>query len=215
MKIKEKILELGNCIELVAIDPHFYDVSIGLFRKENILTVWSYSNRDNINDRLRVIRDRCCLLADLYPIKETYDQMTIKTMLDMDRPIKFMFSEAVEKISDITKNNEIQSKDTKTNLIFNISQEKINHETIYKVSTIGENERASMRIRAVVGGFIKYGGCERVEFNKFKFSDGQEYNKFVKLLLPYARNISAIENMISASDSAGQMNTQTLGFSQT
>ena len=47
------------------------------------------------------------------------------------------------------------------------------------------------------------------------FSDVKKYNKFVKLLLPYARNVSAVENMLSESDSVGQMNTQTLGFSQT
>ena len=96
----------------------------------------------------------------------------------------------------------------------NIISDTTKNITNYTVSVEGQNERSEMRIRAVVGGFIKYGGCERVEYNKFKFSDGKAYNKFVKLLLPYARNITAVENMLSESDSVGQMNTQTLGFSQ-
>ena len=88
-------------------------------------------------------------------------------------------------------------------------------ETVYSISVKGVHERSEMRIGAVVGGFMKYGGCERIAPNKFKFPDGGEYNKFVRLLLPYARNISAVEDMLTESDMAGQMTTQTLGFSQT
>jgi hypothetical protein len=36
----------------------------------------------------------------------------------------------------------------------------------------------------------------------------------VRVLLPYARNVSAVEQMLEASDQAGQMTTQSLGFSQ-
>ena len=140
--------------------------------------------------------------------------MLLNTNIDLDKPIKFMFSEAVEKNKEIITNAQIESPDTKTNLIFKIASDTTKNITNYTVSVEGQNERSEMRIRAVVGGFIKYGGCERVEYNKFKFSDGKAYNKFVKLLLPYARNITAVENMLSESDSVGQMNTQTLGFSQ-
>ena len=127
-----------------------------------------------------------------------------------------MFSSAVEKPPDgLIPTGEITSPDTKTKLIFKISGEKMAQEIVYAVSVEGVHERSEMRIRAVVGGFIKYGGCERVAPNKFKFTDGGEYNKFVRLLLPYARNISAVEDMLTQADMEGQMTTQTLGFSQT
>ena len=38
--IAEQIEKLGHCIELVSIDPHFHDVSIGLFIKDGLMTVW-------------------------------------------------------------------------------------------------------------------------------------------------------------------------------
>tara|TARA_B100000686_G_C16625585_1_gene881683 strand:+ start:533 stop:1180 length:648 start_codon:yes stop_codon:yes gene_type:complete len=215
MYAKQKISELGNCIELVSIDPHFHNISVGLFRKGNLLTIFSFSNKESIDKRIKVIRDRCCLLGDLSPVENTNNQMLLETNINLDKPIKFMFTEAVEKNHEISPNAPIESPDTKTNLIFRITSDTSNNITNYIVSVKGENERNEMRIRAVVGGFIKYGGCERVNFNKFKFSDGKNYNKFVKLLLPYARNVSAVENMLSDSDSVGQMNTQTLGFSQT
>ena len=215
MNVKQKISELGNCIELVSMDPHFHNISVGLFRKGNLLTIFSFSNKESIKKRIKVIRDRCCLLGDLSPIENTNNQMLLDADINLDTPIKFMFTEAVEKDKKISPNTPIQSPDTKTNLKFRIVSDTSNNITNYTVSAEGQNERSEMRIRAVVGGFIKYGGCERVDFNKFKFSDGKKYNKFVKLLLPYARNVSAVENMLSDSDSVGQMNTQTLGFSQT
>ena len=215
MNVKQKISELGNCIELVSMDPHFHNISVGLFRKGNLLTIFSFSNKESIKKRIKVIRDRCCLLGDLSPVENTNNQMLLDADINLDTPIKFMFTEAVEKDKKISPNTPIQSPDTKTNLKFRIVSDTSNNITNYTVSAEGQNERSEMRIRAVVGGFIKYGGCERVDFNKFKFSDGKKYNKFVKLLLPYARNVSAVENMLSDSDSVGQMNTQTLGFSQT
>ena len=215
MNVKQKISELGNCIELVSMDPHFHNISVGLFRKGNLLTIFSFSNKESIKKRIKVIRDRCCLLGDLSPVENTNNQMLLDADINLDTPIKFMFTEAVEKDKKISPNTPIQSPDTKTNLKFRIVSDTSNNITNYTVSAEGQNERSEMRIRAVVGGFIKYGGCERVDFNKFKFSDGKKYNKFVKLLLPYARNVSSVENMLSESDSVGQMNTQTLGFSQT
>ena len=215
MYAKQKITELGNCIELVSMDPHFHNISVGLFKKGNILTIFSFSKIESIEERIKVIRDRCCLLGDISPVENTDNQMLLDANINLDKPIKFMFTEAVEKNNEISPNTPIESPDTKTNLKFRIASDTSNNITNYTVSVEGQNERSEMRIRAVVGGFIKYGGCERVDFNKFKFSDGKKYNKFVKLLLPYARNVSAVENMLSDSDSVGQMNTQTLGFSQT
>ena len=46
MYAKQKITELGNCIELVSMDPHFHNISVGLFRKGNLLTIFSFSNKE-------------------------------------------------------------------------------------------------------------------------------------------------------------------------
>ena len=48
MNVKQKISELGNCIELVSMDPHFHNISVGLFRKGNLLTIFSFSNKESI-----------------------------------------------------------------------------------------------------------------------------------------------------------------------
>ena len=65
-----------------------------------------------------------------------------------------------------------------------------------------------------MGGFLKYGECLKNDIDSFIFPDAKKHDVYVRILLPYARNVSAVENMLSASDQAGQMTTQSLGFSQ-
>ena len=61
---------------------------------------------------------------------------------------------------------------------------------------------------------MKYGQCLRNEVDSFCFPDFKAHEEYVRVLLPYARNVSAVEQMLEASDQAGQMTTQSLGFSQ-
>jgi hypothetical protein len=61
---------------------------------------------------------------------------------------------------------------------------------------------------------MKYGECIRNDSDSFYFPDKKDHEEYVRVLLPYARNVSAVEQMLEASDQAGQMTTQSLGFSQ-
>ncbi len=47
-RVAEKIKKLGSCIELVAIDPYFHDVTVGLFSKDGVLTISSYSTINGV-----------------------------------------------------------------------------------------------------------------------------------------------------------------------
>ena len=51
-------------------------------------------------------------------------------------------------------------------------------------------------------------------YYKFAFEDGRQYDNFARLILPLARNVSAVEAQLEQEEMAGQMNTQTLGFAQ-
>ena len=139
MNVKQKISELGNCIELVSMDPHFHNISVGLFRKGDLLTIFSFSNKELIEKRIKVIRDRCCLLGDLSPVENTNNQMLLDADINLDTPIKFMFTEAVEKDKKISPNTPIQSPDTKTNLKFRIVSDTSNNITNYTVSAEGQS----------------------------------------------------------------------------
>lgn len=215
-RIADQIAKLGHCIELVSIDPHFHDVTIGLFIKDRLMTVWSFSRLDGIVERIEQIRDRCTRLGDVIAVEGTTDQLRLTSDLYLDRALRFMFTAAVEKDPEIElPSGKITTPDTKTRLVFVIDGAEEDGKYVYTISTEGESDRSEMRIRAVVGGFIRYSGCERVDKNKFAFSDGKRYDSFARLILPLARNVSAVESQLAASELEGQMTTQTLGFSQT
>ena len=45
MRVSEVRKNYGKCLELVSMDPNFNNISVGLFIKKDILTVWSYSKK--------------------------------------------------------------------------------------------------------------------------------------------------------------------------
>ena len=215
VSIVDRVKDLGNCIELVSIDPHFYNISIGLFIKKGLLTIWTYSHFEGVEARIEQIRDRCVLLGDVDPVNETNNQLKLKSELVLDRALKFMFIAAVEKDPEAdVPTGKISAPDTKPKLTFVIDGAVEDGRYVYKVSAEGESDRSVMRIRAAVGGFNRYADCVRVDKDKFAFPDGRRYDKFARLILPLARNISAVEAQLEQADMAGQMNTQTLGFAQ-
>ena len=215
LKVATRVKELGTCIGLVSIDPHFHQVSVGLFIKSGVLTVFSYSRLPGIEDRIEQIRDRCIQLGDVKAVDGTNDQLRLISDLYLDRALRFMFTAAVEKDpAAAIPTGTITAPDTKTKLTFVITGAQEGDKYVYTVSAEGEAERAEMRIRAAVGGFIKYSNCARVDKDKFSFEDGRKYDNFARLILPLARNVSAVEAQLEQEELAGQMNTQTLGFAQ-
>ena len=58
MNVSQVKKEFGKCLELVSMDPNFNEISVGLFQKNDILTIWSYSRKDGVEDRLNQIRDK-------------------------------------------------------------------------------------------------------------------------------------------------------------
>ncbi len=198
----------------MAADPHFNDITVGLYLKGRTLTIWTFSQEEGREERIRAIRERLCQLADVDPVEGTDDKATVLSSELYDRALKFAFTEAVERSNPIP-DGPISIRDTKSRLTFTVTPEDTDGDGwIYAVSAEGEFNRPQMRIRAVVGGYMRYGECERVEWDRFRFKGGERLDRFARLLLPYARNVSAVDDMLAASDLSGQMTTQTLGFSQ-
>ena len=71
-----------------------------------------------------------------------------------------------------------------------------------------------MRIRAVIRGLSKFGSLEEIDNISACFPSRKRHDKLVRLILPYAKNISAVEDQLESDNMRGQLTTQTLGFSQ-
>lgn len=214
-RVAETMRKLGNCVAIVSRDPNFHDITVGLYLKGPVVTFWTFSSKPGAENRIREIRDRATRLAGLVPVEGAPGQARFTCSDVHRRTLRFMAAEAVEKPADrAIPTGPISTKDNKTRLRFFATPRQNGDRWVYKVTAEGEADNAAMRVKAVVGGFMRYGDCQRVSENEFAFPCGARHDELARLLIPYARNVSAVEEMIAAADLAGQMTTQTLGFSQ-
>ena len=155
MNVSQVRKEFGKCLELVSMDPNFHEISVGLFVKKNILTVWSYSKKEGIEDRLNQIRDKMVDFGALERSDSDF-KLVIPEGALIERPLKFLFVKSVEMKPDSKpETGLIQAKDNKSKLTFIIEGSNVDGKYIYKVRASGEHDKPNLRIRAVVGGFIK------------------------------------------------------------
>ena len=51
-RVADVISEYGRCLELVSMDPNFENISVGIYVKGSICTVWTFSRKDGAQERL-------------------------------------------------------------------------------------------------------------------------------------------------------------------
>ena len=213
-QVARKLQEIGSCIELVPMDPNFHNISVGLFIKEGVLTVWSFSRADGIRDRLRVIRDQMVRLGDLVPVEGADNQLIFPCGVIHERPVKFLLTQAVTKSPDfVHPEGPMTIKDSKSALMLTTTGVSNGSEYAYRVSGEGEARNPALRLRMIIAGFVRYGEMDKVGDTEVAFPCRQRHDGLIRLLLPYSRNISAVESMLEAEATRGQMTTSTLGFS--
>ena len=108
----------------------------------------------------------------------------------------------------------IQVKDLKSEMILFATPREVDGRWLYTVHGEGDAKRPALRVRATIAGLERYGEMERVGETEVAFPCGTRYDGLVRVLLPYARNVTGTEDMLEAFDTRGQMTTGTLGFSQ-
>ena len=212
--VEDTIQKYGNCESLISIDPNFHELSISLFVKDNIATVWSFSHKKGIDQRIEQIRDQLIHLGGMTPIPGTHNQAQFPNGEMYKRPLKFLIRQAVEKPADFRHPaGPIRIKDLRSPLTIEIIPQEASGGCVYEVTTIGEHKTAEIRKRAIVQGLVRYGDMEKVEPTKAIFPNGYRRDELVRIVLPYARNITGTQDMLEADSMRGQMTTGTLGFS--
>ena len=214
----EVIKRYGQCLELVPLDRRFHDISVGLYVKDDICTIWTFSQREGVEDRIREIRDQMIALGGMEPVGNTHNQVRFPCGLLHQRTLRFVMSQAVGKAPDYAPpQGALSIQDSKSALTIHaeLSDGSDVGRAVYDVSLEGEARNASMRLRMVLAGFTRYGEMEQVGESGVAFSCGMAHDAMMRVLLPYSRNISSVETMMAAEALRGQMTTGTLGFSQT
>ncbi|MDP6402074.1 MAG: hypothetical protein QF467_00830 [SAR202 cluster bacterium] len=213
LRVADVIEKYGACLELVPIDPNFHNISVGLYVKDDTCTVWTYSRKQGAQERVGTIRDQMVSLGGMAQVEGTHDQLRFSCGQFHIKPVKFLLSQAVGKAPDYAPpEGEMSIRDTKTKLTLKVTGRETGDRWVYQVSAEGEAPNVPMRLRMVVAGFVRYGEMEKVSDTEVSFSCGQRHDELLRVLLPYSRNISAVESMMEAEALRGQMTTGTLGF---
>ena len=215
-KVREVIATYGKCMELISMDPNFHEITIGLYVKDGIGTVWTFSGKPGVEKRVEEIRAQLVELGDMIPVEGTHNQAKFPDGEMYDRPLRFLLRQAVEKPYG-TRHPEgrIEIKDLRSPLQIIATPEQSDGRWIYRVTAEGEYKNPKVRVRAVTQGFVRYGEMEKVDIDAVTFPHGGRRDGLVRLVLPYARNVTGTADMLEAEALRGQMTTGTLGFAQT
>ena len=212
--IKDVLDRIGSCSELISIDPNFNDISVGLYEKNGIYTVWTFSKFPGVSIRISEIRDQLINLGGMVSVPNTNNQAKFPNGELYERPVKFLIKLAVEKPADHKHPDGVISiKDLRSPLTLIINSSDDNGRTIYEVTTTGEFKNPELRKRATIQGLVRYGNMEKIDNTKVMFPGGYRRDKLIRIILPYARNITGTQDMLDADSMKGQMTTNTLGFS--
>ena len=210
-RVTEVLERYGRCLELVPIDPNFHDISVALYERDGIAAVWSFSLREGVEDRLRQIRDQLAALGDMAPVEGTHNRLRPPCGVIHHRPLKFLMMQAVEKDPGFT-HSEGPVKDLRSDMMLSFESSETDGRTVYHVKGEGEARNPAGRLRAIASGFLRYGEMVRAGDGGVAFSCGARHDPLMRLLLPYARNVSGTQDMLETDALRGQMTTGTLGF---
>ena len=211
----EVIQRYGQCLELVPIDKYFHDISIGLYAKGDVCTLWTFSRKEGARDRMKVIRDQMIALGGMERIPETDNQVRFRCGHLHAKPPKFLLAQAVGKSPNYSPpETNLEIKDSKSDLTILVSESGVDGGGIYQVEVKGTSRNPGVRLQMILAGFVRYGDMQLAGESGIRFQCGESHGELVRVLMPYSRNISSVENMLAAETVRGQMTTGTLGFSQ-
>jgi hypothetical protein len=211
VRVVDVVRRLGRCVELVSMDPNFHEITVGLYEKDAIMTVWTFSRKPGVQERIRKIRDQLVALGGLEPVVGTHDQAKLRCGQTHGRPTKFLMRQAVEKSPDYSLPKG-RVRDLRSPLMLDVKASEEDGRWVYRVSAEGEAPNEAARLRAVTAGFVRYGEMEKFGDDAVVFQCGYRHDPLARLVLPYARNVGQVEGMLEAEALRGQMTTGTLGF---
>ena len=159
----EVIEKYGACLELAPMDKHFHDISVGLYVKDGVSTVWSYSRREGVEERLRAIRDQMVVLGGMAAVEGVPNQLRFDCGELHPRTLRFLIAQAVGKAPDYAPPGGAMSiRDSKSALTIHVEDAGDPERNVYRVSLEGESNNAALRLRMVLAGFVRYGEMEQV-----------------------------------------------------
>ena len=193
-----RTVDIGRRIELIPIDPHFHDITIGLYRQQiadattgtefPAFLVHTYSQMTDAIERIKAVAEAMQTLGGMLKTPEGLLYFPCKD------PHEFACRRVFLEACKLASNTHIEPRPL--NILDRKSQLTITVDSTgngtYQVRANGEGRGAARRISAIAGGLIKLGEMESVETDNndtVRFSCGHSHDALVGLLLIRAPNV--------------------------
>ena len=196
-----RIIDIGRRIELIPIDPHFHDITIGLYRQQITDTnlgkdfpaflVHTYSQISGATERIEEVIQSMQILGGMlktpegllyFPCKDAHEAACRRVFLEACKLASNTQAEA----------HPLNILDKKSQLTITVDS---TGSGIYRVTANGEGRGAARRISAIAGGLMKLGEMEAIETDNkdtVGFACGQSHDALVGLLLIRAPNVRVV-----------------------
>lgn len=193
-----RTVDIGRRIELIPIDPHFHDITIGLYRQQIVdpttgtefpaFLVHTYSQMTDAIERIKAVAEAMQTLGGMLKTPEGLLYFPCKD------PHEFACRRVFLEACKLASNTHIEPRplnilDRKSRLTITVDS---TGNGTYQVRANGEGRSATRRISAIAGGLIKLGEMEEVATDNndtVRFSCGHSHDALVGLLLIRAPNV--------------------------
>jgi hypothetical protein len=185
------VLSIGRRIELISMDPHFHEISIGLYRQEGEpvgFLVHSYSTKPGVEDRLAFVRQAMCALGGMSNDDGT---LAFPCGSEHQAAVRRVFLEAGKLASGDIAPKDLQTLDKKSGLTIQVSSLG---DGLYEVGADGDAETKVRRAKIVANGLAKLGESILVEGrdDQIQYPCRQDHHALTGLLLVRAPNVRAL-----------------------
>ena len=182
--------DIGTRVELVPMDSHFKEITIGLYRQNHgdgaEYLVHSYSSLSGSDERIRFVGEAMVALGAM--VLAPQERLQFPCGDDHRLACKRLFLEAC-KIDPASPPaaHPLSVFDKKAGCDIQATPAG---DGTYRVTA--QEQGAERRISAVAGGLIKLGEMEDVAADQVRFSCGHNHDQLLGLLLVRAPNVRAI-----------------------
>ena len=196
-----RVVDIGRRIELIPIDPHFHDITIGLYCQQTVdattgkdfpaFLVHTYSQISGAAERIESVRQAMQTLGGMLRTPDGLLYFACNSA--HEAACRRVFLEACK----LTSNASVEPRplnilDKKSQLTITVDS---TGKGIYRVTAESDGRGASRRISAIAGGLMKLGEMESIETDNkdtVAFACAQPHDALVGLLLIRAPNVRVV-----------------------
>ena len=204
-----RLLELGERLELVSMDPHFHDISISLYRSSGEggasgFLAHSYSTREGAAERLGFVMRAMAVMGGMGPAPGQPERLAFACGAAHKAAVKRLFLEACKRATGAeVAAQPMRVYDKKNDLTIDATAVSDGR---YRIAAAGSegNDKAAQRVDGVTRGLIKLAELEPgAEPGEVRLPCGFSHDELVGLLIGRALNVRAAMREAEAAAARG------------